>query len=139
MRARLRGLGRLPWDGVVSALEGLTCAWGDLDGFHRGTPPSAAPAYSHVWGWSPSRWARVRVDGPDGVVGVLDAASDGTSVVTVRGPIETWSVDDGRFSEGVLDWLDEPVRLLEVVGITPVTFVHLGAWTLDGEPPSTEP
>lgn len=70
----LTGFGRLPWADVKQELSGMCCAWADYDGFHVGEScPDKPPHYTHLWAWNSdhSKLARVRIDGAEGIVGVL--------------------------------------------------------------------
>ena len=69
----LEGTGRTQWSEIQPQLEGMTCAWADLDGFHVEAVPREQPVTTHLWGWAPDRWVRVRVDPAFCVAGFLSA------------------------------------------------------------------
>jgi hypothetical protein len=50
--ACLIGHGRQPWSEIRPLLEGCTCAWADLDGFHAEPPPADPPLATHLWAWN---------------------------------------------------------------------------------------
>jgi len=132
MRCELVGFGRMSWSAVLETLDGLDCAWADLDGWHMAPAPHAPPITTHLWGWSDERWARVRVDGTDGIVGRLSRSPTGNVEVQTRRAMG-WGDNRGRIPATSQAWLDTEVTLLVVGGLTKVTFVHCGSWPGDGE------
>jgi hypothetical protein len=115
----LLGLGWQPWTRVVELCDGLTCSWGDYTGFHTGDCPPTAPPYSHVWGWSSDRFVRVRVDGDQGIVGLLTRTdADTWRPADVDEPV---SIDISRAFSASKN--RPPTWLLQVTGPSPVTFV----------------
>lgn len=134
MRARLRGLGRVPWAAVTEELATMTCSWADLEGWHVEAAPGRAPVATHLWGWSGPRWARVRVDGDEAIVGILDMdhGADGEEVSVTRQHSVLWDVDDPRIPATSLHWLGMTVTLLIVEGLRPVTFVECARPPSDG-------
>lgn len=122
---RLLGLGRMPWADARRYLEGLQCAWMDLDGWHEGDPPVEAPFASHVWGSSSDTWARVRVDDGDAIVGLLMRSGDRGEPVEVEvAQAVPWG-NDKRLPARSQHLGTRQVNLLEVSGTTHVTFVDL--------------
>lgn len=126
MTYRLISRGRLSWSKVVEAAKGLTCAWADLDGFHVGPAPTTAPPYSHLWGWSPVRCLRARIDGDGAIVGVL--AVDGTEgevVETQSHDMQTPKREGIELGAGLTPWAATGTyETLTVIGPMPVTFVR---------------
>jgi hypothetical protein len=125
----LHGLGSLCWPDVQAVCDGMTCAWADYNGFHEDECPAEAPPYSHVWGWAPDRFVRVRVDGEQGVVGVL---TDGNASVmsSVTGDFEARQAMppervevDVTVATNVNNDQGAKTRLLRVLGPMPLTFV----------------
>jgi len=114
----LTPLGYQPWTTVIDELQGLRCAWADYTGFHHDEPPDAlveAPPFSHVWGWSPDRLVRIRVDIDQGVVAILtttDKGGAGTELVDV---VERIALP--------FDETQQPSRLIQVLGQSPLVFV----------------
>jgi hypothetical protein len=129
----LHGFGSLPWAEVQAVCAGMTCAWADYDGFQEGDCPTQRPPYSHVWGWSPGRFVRVRVDGEQGVVGLLtvnqapaapahlggSAATSGGTGRMAAEPVEVNVVTATNATAGVA----AGTVLLRVIGPMPLTFV----------------
>jgi hypothetical protein len=99
----------------------MTCAWADYDGYHLakndGCPP-AAPAYSHLWAWSPQQLVRVRVDSDHGIIGVLT-----TNAEAPAGSLSFEQVD--VMEREAMSFRDPPttIRLVQVVGPMPLVFV----------------
>jgi len=130
MLMHLEGLDWLAWERIHDLVGEQECAWADLDGFHVGPVPGAAPPSTHVWSWSPTRWIRVRIDGNGGIVGVLSldrttgGAVEAVSVQLARG--HPWRNDDERVMPLADALVEQPWTLLTVMGLRPVTFVHRG-------------
>jgi hypothetical protein len=82
--ARILTHGRLAWADLLTLAEGLPCAWADHDGWHTGACPDTAPAYTHLWGWSPDRLLRVRIDETEALVAELAPAGSSGQDVSVR-------------------------------------------------------
>lgn len=115
---RLQGCGRIPWPELREKLAGYTCLWVDRYQHRVGEPPAEPPITTHLWGWTDGRYARVRVDGDAGYLGVLRApdaadAAEGDPVAVIRRPA-LMRPEAGELS----------VELLEVPGPGPVTFLR---------------
>ncbi|MDQ1248013.1 MAG: hypothetical protein QG597_2385 [Actinomycetota bacterium] len=82
--ARIISHGRITWAELLVLAEGLTCAWADHDDWQTGPCPDTAPAYTHLWGWSPDRLLRVRIDEADAVVAELTPDGASGQEVPVR-------------------------------------------------------
>lgn len=110
----LQGRGRLPWPRIREELAGFTCAWVGRYRLVTGEPPAEPPVTTHLWGWADGRYARVRVDGDHGYLGLLHQSGDtGDPVTVVIRQTMARPTPDGF-----------PVELLEVPGQGPVTFVR---------------
>ncbi|GAB3275247.1 hypothetical protein GCM10027589_00230 [Actinocorallia lasiicapitis] len=121
-RATLIGHGRKSWPEARELLDGHRCAWADLDGFTVGAAPEDPPLATVLWAWNDTSLLRLRIDGPEAVIGQLDLTGDEVDV-TVR-TSRTWPAGEGRVS--VADqWRDLPVVLYEVAGLMPLTFARL--------------
>jgi hypothetical protein len=64
VRGRVTPVAVADWAGVLVELEGMTCAWADLDGFHVAEAPTGQPVATHLWAWAPDRWVTMRIE-PD--------------------------------------------------------------------------
>lgn len=116
----LVGLGHVPWEQVRQACAGATCAWADYTGFHvmpGERLPTEVPPYSHLWAWSPRRLLRVRIDGDQGVVGILTEDPSPWPDAPVREPVEVIERQVRNFQD------DRTTTLFQVVGPMPVSFV----------------
>lgn len=123
------GLGWVPWARARAEFARMTCAWADLDGWHIAAAPDNPPLTTHLWAWSPGRWARVRMDGESGVVGLLSYGREGDEQVEVRlRGARPWGTGALRIPATSDRWLDTGFTLLDVAGLCPVTFVHQGIW-----------
>ncbi|MGH8897661.1 MAG: hypothetical protein ACRDZ4_11715 [Egibacteraceae bacterium] len=134
MTYMLEGLGRLPWAEVCGAVGRATCSWVDLDGIQVGPAPSAAPPCTHLWAWEEDRWVRVRVDGTEGIVGVLThgGRSGGEPVTVDRRLVRTWRPDEDQRVRPLPEALaGREVELLTAHELRPLTFV--GVLGLDGQ------
>lgn len=101
------------WDSLRSA-SGLTgWLWVDTDttvtprGVHivDALPESEPAQVTHVWGWGPGRWARVRVDREPGasqstVRGALLVKSDAGTLDVVTELAQVWPASEGRVGMG---------------------------------------
>jgi len=117
----LHGFGLVPWQQVRQLCAGLTCAWADYTGFPQGQCPAQAPPYSHLWGWSATRLARVRIDGDLGVVGLLTTSPDPLPGETMNTEVRT----DLAYAINAAGNAGRPERtgFVRVIGPMPVTFV----------------
>jgi hypothetical protein len=122
----LHGFGPVGWARVRELCAGLTCAWADYAGFHEGECPDQPPPYTHLWGWSAGRLARVRIDGEQGVVGLLTPAPAPIPGSVLHEPVEVVVTE-------VMN-MGEPARthLVRVVGPMPLTFVAGPAFPATG-------
>lgn len=127
----IEGLGRLPWEAVRDALHGCTCAWMDLDGLHVADPPAVMPLATHLWGWSPRRYVRVRTDVDAAYVGVLhenegvDGPGESVQVTERTALLRALAQVDERAAQHLSTVDGLTVELLEVAGSGPVTFVRI--------------
>lgn len=125
MKYRLEALGPLPWPAIHEVLQTMTCAWADYEGFHVGTVPDEPPPYTHVWAWASDSWARVRVDGDGGIVGVLRPPDDARGIlieVTER-TARVWSSEDLRVGPLPPEVVVPRATLLITDESLPITFV----------------
>lgn len=130
MNGRLRGLGRTTWEQARPHLATLTCAWADLDGFHVGPPPDERPVATHLWAWSPQRWARARFDGDEVITALLDrvdnadatATGPGEPVTVTTRPLVVWA-DDERLPQPLPPELPRDLLVLEAGDLYPLAFV----------------
>jgi hypothetical protein len=128
-RMWLVGHGRMRWPEARAVLDGLSCAWADLEGWHQGLEcPVERPLATHLWGWSSDRWARVYLDGDTAVVGVLSAVEppEGEPVEVELLDGRPWGEDEQRLPRDARRWGATRPVLLEVRGLTRCTFIHLG-------------
>lgn len=133
MTYTLEGLGRLPWAEVRGAVGRATCSWVDLDGIQVGPAPPAAPPCTHLWAWEEDRWVRVRVDGTEGIVGVLTrgGGNGGEPVDVDRRLVWTWRPDEDQRVRPLPKALaGRAVKLLTTRELRPLTFVWVPG--LDG-------
>lgn len=91
--------GRMSWAAAVSGpLAGCTCLWQDLDGLHVEPASPDAPPTSILWGWrGDAVLVRIRLDGEDAYVAVLDVKAAGADAVTTV----AWAPEDGRVAAAV--------------------------------------
>jgi CRISPR/Cas system CSM-associated protein Csm3 (group 7 of RAMP superfamily) len=129
-----RGQGTLR---LASLLDGCTCAWADLDGFHRDPPPADPPLTTHLWAWDAARLIRVRIDGGDGITAELRLSDTGQGdPVSVTGRKATsWLAGDGRVSAAP-QWRDLTLRVYQVAGLMPLEFTRLEEPGPAPEPPA---
>lgn len=111
--------GLLPWSEVRSYLGEATCTWQDLDGLHLAAAPDAAPIATHLWGWSPDRYFRARIDGEHAYLAALTQGGDGVPVNVITRPSLLRNTDY-FVAEGDVPELE----LLEITGRTPATFLR---------------
>ncbi|RMH82769.1 MAG: hypothetical protein D6683_02720 [Actinomyces sp.] len=133
----LHVLGRRPWAELAPLLDGLQGAWADLDGWHTGALPAAAPLATHVWAWGEAGdgpLVRLRVDGPDAIgsaltpVGASLPGGEGLVVTTETVEVDVatgypWN-EDQRLSAALPR--DSIWELHVLVDPAPVTFVRPG-------------
>lgn len=124
--ARLLARNPIGWNDVVVLLDGATCAWADIDGWHCGTCPSEEPAGGvHLWAWKSDWCGVVRLGGHRPVFSELLLAGKGEG----EGELVELSVLRG------LSWADNDkgVRIppetgdFEMLGVTgpaPLWFVR---------------
>ncbi len=129
----LLGFGSLDWDAHRRVIGEATCTWADYAGFQRGTCPSSAPPYSHLWGWNSDGRSlfRIRVDGGRGILGVLTSEPEKYTTMITSVPVEVeervgipWG-DDGQIRLQPPHVLLGNFRLYEVLRPMPVTFVFV--------------
>jgi hypothetical protein len=119
--------GRRPWPEIHALVDGCTCAWADLDGFHTEPAPASPPLATHLWAWNEDRLLRVRIDGSDGIAAELRLTEAGRGepvTVTVREAV-SWPAGEGRVSAGQ-QWRDRPLRVYQVEDLMPLEFTRLG-------------
>ena len=129
----LVGRGRLKWGDVQAEASGMLCAWADYAGFHVGEEcPSVAPPYTHLWAWTPdhSKLMRVRIDGDEGIVGLLwadpPAGVSGKHVEVVSSTGLPWG-DDGQLGRTLPPHISAGTFVLyEPLVPLPATFVAVG-------------
>lgn len=113
----LHGFGSVGWPRVRELCAGLTCAWADYTGFQQGECPDQPPPYTHLWGWSASRLARVRIDGDQGVIGLLTPDPAPIPGAVLREQVQVVVTQAMNVRE------PETTSLVRVVGPMPLTFV----------------
>ncbi|MGH8934097.1 MAG: hypothetical protein ACRDZO_26520 [Egibacteraceae bacterium] len=129
MSYALEGHGRLDWAAVKTLVGDARCAWADLNGFRVGPCPGSAPPYTHLWGWEPGRWVRVRIDRDGGIVGVL---TEYTGDPPPGQPVEVdcevaplWPDDEKRVGQLPAALAGLTAELRTIRDPRPVTFVAL--------------
>lgn len=127
----LRPLGWRAWPDMRPELDGLTCFWqDDLDGLQIAAAPSEPPHAAHLWGWSDTALARLRI-GDDQVVGaVLTRHSvDGAEAVLVSvQPSSTWPADHGAVAAASIGSIPGRWRLEHLLHPAAITFVAAERW-----------
>jgi hypothetical protein len=118
--------GRRPWTQVRALLNGCTCTWADLDGFHAEGPPASAPVATHLWAWATGRLLRVRIDGNDAITAELNLNDPGHSepVTVTEREASGWPSGEGRVSAAP-QWRDRTIHIYQVTGIMPLEFALL--------------
>lgn len=133
-QATLHSYGRLPWNVLRAALDGVAVAWADYEGFHIGAAPDTAPPYAHMWGWTTDWLLRARIDGGDTIAGALEIGASASSglrplsteqVSYILRRSHTWPSSEHRVGRLAPEVADRPVDLYEVGGEFPITFVSL--------------
>jgi len=127
--ASLEALQFAAWVDVTSALDGLTCAWTDIDGWHIAPLPNDEPiGATHIWGWSTERCAMIRLGGDVPIGSMLYLAPDAvTAAAGLSVEIETttalsWVSGD----KGVTIGDDQPsFEVIAVKGLMPLWFVRV--------------
>ena len=130
MTYAVRAIKRRPWVDVVALIGGLRWYWCDLDGQHADEAlPAEVPATTHMWGWGPQRWVRLRVDGEYAPGAILTGAGHTGEewVAATLSPPEPFEATQLRPAGGVPvpDSPDLTVRLRQCVTPIEVTFVEL--------------
>lgn len=118
--------GRRSWTEIHGLLNGCTCAWADIDGFHAEHPPADPPLATHLWAWREEKLLRIRVDGSEGITAELRLTDSGQGepVIVIERNAASWRFDEGRVS--VRDeWRDRALKLYRVQGLMPLEFAHL--------------
>jgi hypothetical protein len=124
--ACLIGHGRQPWSEIRPLLDGCTCAWADLDGFHAEPPPADPPLATHLWAWNDGKLLRVRIDGTDGIAAELRLTDSGQGepVTVTERQATTWPSGEGRVSVRQA-WRDRPLHVYQVADLMPLEFTRL--------------
>ncbi len=131
-KRHLVGRGRLSWGDVQREASGMLCAWADYAGFHIGEQcRSVAPPYTHLWAWTAdhSKLMRVRIDGDEGIVGLLWADPPGVPAIEVEVVSRTglpWG-DDGQLGRALPAHISAGTfAMYEPLVPLPATFVAVG-------------
>lgn len=121
--------GRSTWADTFGRVAAHTWLWCDLTGAHlEAALPDRFPRATHVWGWAEGSWIRLRLDGPDLVIGarlqVAGPGVDGTVIAVTIDETRTWQLDEKRVS--VADKLrGRLLRRLVTQASSPLTFLAL--------------
>lgn len=129
----LHGYARLPWEKARALLDGCACTWTDLDRIHlTDAPPDRLPVgATHLWGWSATRYVRLRFDIGSAYVAVL------TTEPPTAKPDLTDSVPPPQWRRAII-WAEDDLQagplpdtvlgrtweLGEIPGEAPITFVR---------------
>ena len=122
------------WDDLIEAATGLTWHWTDLSGA-RLQPglPERPPAATHLWGWAPGRFVRLRLDTQRVHGAELHATdsvprSDDHQVRVRKADSRTWAEHEARVGLREIDGAKlrgRTIRLLEVWEPTRLTFLEI--------------
>lgn len=127
MTYRVHGHGRLDWTTLRRRLDGATCLWADFSGVRTGQAPEHPPPFTHLWAWWPGRrWARVRVDADDGVLGTLEKdGAEGEPVDVVIEHVTSWPADLTRVGPLPAELAGAPMTVLRTVEPAALRFLEI--------------
>lgn len=117
------------WNSTVAASEGWTWMWMDLNGTTTAKVlPDQPILTSWLWGWRPSAWARLRIDGTN-VIGSSLRATTESDVGNLPGVlVEVASITIPRIAALTSDERQNgstPMITLREVSLPTLTFLEL--------------